>query len=50
MLALTAKINQSIAIGDEIRITIVAIEGNKVKLGIVAPPQLGIQRLKHNQS
>jgi carbon storage regulator len=45
VLVLTAKVNQSIAIGAEIRITIAGIEGNKVKLGVVAPPQLAIQRL-----
>ncbi len=44
MLVLTRKINQSIEIGDDVRVIVVSIEGGKVKLGIVAPPQFAIRR------
>ncbi len=44
MLVLTRKIDQSIAIGDDVRIVVVGIERDKVKLGIVAPPELIIRR------
>ena len=44
MLVLTRKINQSIEIGDDVRVMVVSIEGGKVKLGIVAPPQFAIRR------
>jgi len=37
MLVLTRKENESIAIGDSIVVTVLAIEGEKVKLGITAP-------------
>jgi carbon storage regulator len=46
VLVLTRKVNQSIEIGDDIRIVVVAIERDKVKLGIVAPPERAIRRSK----
>ena len=46
MLVLTRKVNQSIAIGDDVHVIVVAIERDKVKLGIVAPPERAIQRSK----
>lgn len=46
MLVLTRKVNQSIAIGDDVQVFVVGIEGDKVKLGIVAPPERAIRRSK----
>ncbi|MBE0695343.1 MAG: carbon storage regulator, partial [Anaerolineaceae bacterium] len=37
MLVLTRRIDESIAIGDNIQITVLAVEGERVKLGISAP-------------
>ena len=37
MLVLSRKINQSIMIGDDIRIVVVAVDRDQVKLGIEAP-------------
>ena len=46
MLVLTRKENESICIGDDIVITIVDMrkDGNKVRLGIEAPPQIAVDR------
>lgn len=44
MLVLSRRKNQSIMIGDDIEITIVAVEGDQVKVGINAPKQVEIHR------
>lgn len=44
MLVLTRRIDESLNIGDEITITILSIEGDKVKLGIKAPREVTILR------
>lgn len=44
MLVLTRKINESIMLNDEIEVTIVAIDGDQVKLGINAPKSVEIHR------
>jgi carbon storage regulator len=44
MLVLTRKWGESITIGDDIRITIVAVKGMKVKLGIEAPAEVIVHR------
>ncbi len=44
MLVLTRKVNESINIGDGIVVTVLAIEGEKVKLGIAAPREIVVLR------
>jgi carbon storage regulator CsrA len=44
MLVLTRKLNERIVIGDNIRITVVGIRGNHVRLGIEAPTDVTILR------
>ncbi len=44
MLVLTRKLNESIMIGDDIELTILAIEGEQIKLGINAPKNIDIHR------
>lgn len=44
MLVLSRKTDEEVIIGDEIRVTVLAIQGNKVRLGFTAPPHISIQR------
>lgn len=44
MLVISRKINESITIGDNIVVTILAIEGDRIKIGIDAPRDLTILR------
>ncbi len=44
MLVLTRKGNQSIMIGDEIEISVLAIMGEKVRIGIEAPRSVPVFR------
>jgi carbon storage regulator len=44
MLVLSRKSGQQVFLGDNIRITVVAIEGNRVRLGFTAPPDVSIKR------
>lgn len=44
MLVLTRKVGESIVIGDNIVVTVTAVQGNKVRLGITAPPEVTVHR------
>ena len=44
MLVLTRKSNQSIMIGDDIEISVLAIMGEKVRIGIQAPRSVPVFR------
>ena len=44
MLVLSRKKQQSIRIGNDIELTVIAIEGDQVKLGIKAPKNIEIHR------
>lgn len=44
MLVLTRKLNESIVIGDNIEVAVLAVEGDQVKLGISAPREITVHR------
>ena len=44
MLVLTRKPEQSLMLGDNITVTVLAIEGDRVKLGIEAPRAVSVLR------
>ena len=44
MLVLTRKSNQSIMIGDDIEVSVLAVMGEKVRIGIAAPRSVPVFR------
>ncbi len=44
MLVLSRQRDESIIIGDNIKITIVDIRGDKIRIGIEAPPEIAVHR------
>lgn len=44
MLVLTRRNNQAIMLGDEVKITILEIDGDRVKIGIDAPQAMKVLR------
>ena len=44
MLILSRKVDESIRIGDDVVITITAVHGKRVSVGVVAPTDRGIHR------
>ncbi len=44
MLVLTRGIGEAIVIGDGIRVTVLAVNGNKIRLGFEAPPSVTFLR------
>jgi carbon storage regulator len=44
MLVLSRQLDESIMIGDDIVITLVDVRGDKVRLGIAAPPNIPVHR------
>ena len=47
MLVLSRRVGESIIIGNDIRVTVLKIKNNQVKLGIDAPMDLAIHRNEH---
>jgi carbon storage regulator len=44
MLVLSRKINQSIMIGDDIRVVVIGVDRDQVKIGIEAPRTVTVHR------
>lgn len=44
MLVLSRKIDESVVIGNNVRITVVAIRGDKVRIGVDAPKEIPVHR------
>lgn len=44
MLVLSRKVNQSIMVGDNVRVVVVSVDRDQVKLGIEAPREIAVHR------
>jgi len=44
MLVLTRKLNQAIVIGENVRVVVVAIDRDQIRLGIEAPRDVSVHR------
>ena len=44
MLVLTRKPNQAIVIGDDVRVVVVSVDRDQVRLGIEAPREISVHR------
>lgn len=44
MLILTRRISESVIIGDEVKVTVLGVKGNQVRLGIDAPKSVSVHR------
>ena len=44
MLILTRRINETLIIGDDVKITVLNIQGNQVRIGIDAPKSVSVHR------
>ena len=49
MLVLTRKLGEEIVIGDNIRVKVVAVQSDRVRLGIAAPRSVPVDRLEVHQ-
>jgi carbon storage regulator len=49
MLVLTRRLGETVVIDGGIQITVVAVQGNKVRLGISAPPSVQVDREEIHQ-
>jgi carbon storage regulator CsrA len=46
MLVLTRKANEEITIGKNVRIVVLGVQGNRVRLGLIAPDNVEIHRVE----
>jgi len=44
MLVLARRIGESLELGNDVRVTVLAIKGNQVRIGIDAPRQVAVHR------
>lgn len=44
MLVLSRRLDETLIIGDDIKITVLGIGGNQVRIGIAAPKEISVHR------
>lgn len=56
MLILTRRIGETLIIGDDVKITVLDVKGNQIRIGIDAPKSLSVhreeiyQRIQHDKT
>ena len=44
MLILTRRVGETLIIGDEVSVTVLAVKGNQIRIGVEAPKEVSIHR------
>ncbi|MEN8205424.1 MAG: carbon storage regulator CsrA [Pseudomonadota bacterium] len=44
MLILTRRVDETLMIGDEVTVTVLAVKGNQVRIGVNAPKDVAVHR------
>lgn len=44
MLILTRRVSETLNIGDDVKVTVLAVQGNQVRIGIDAPKDTAVHR------
>jgi carbon storage regulator len=44
MLILTRRVGESLMISDDMKVTVLGIKGNQIRIGVSAPPEVGVHR------
>jgi len=44
MLILTRRVGETLMVGDEVTVTVLAVKGNQVRLGVNAPKHVAVDR------
>jgi carbon storage regulator len=44
MLLLTRRIGETIIIGDDIKVTVLGVKGNQIRIGVNAPKEMSVHR------
>ena len=44
MLILTRRMNETLMVGDDVRVTVLGINGNQVRIGVKAPRHIPVHR------
>jgi len=44
MLVLSRKVGETLVIGDNVTVTVLAVKGSQIRIGIAAPPEVQVHR------